>query len=556
MAARCRDCGGAEWTEDGRCKACHAFPTLGYQVVEWIEARCAIPDRDDVGKPLVLVDEQIRFLLHFYRLKPRARSGQFRQAFHYTRGGALVRPQKWGKSPMQAAVICAEAQGPVVFDGWDADGQPVGKAWSTPIIQITAVSEDQTSNIYKALLPMIELGALAAEIDDTGLGRINLSGPGRGEIKPVTASALSRLGQRITFAAQDQTESWWKRNKGDELAYTQRRGLGGTGGRFLETPNAWDPTQGSVAQATKVEADKGLGVYHDDVEPPESLSIRNKAERRRGLKIVYGDAATGTRLGVKGGVNPWVNLDNIDEEIQAILLRDPAEGERWYFNRKRAAGAKAFNGEAWDAKARKDGPLEAEPGELITIGIDGARFHDALGMVATDVLSGFQWNLGIWERPENAPDDYEHPFIEIDGALVDAFERFDVWRAYIDPQYIEDWVAIWQGRWGEKRVLSWTTNRPTPIAWAVRRYEEAIAAGDFENDGDETFTRHIKNAVRQTLNVYDDKRRQMHTISKESRDSPLKMDGAMAGVLSREARRDAIAAGAEKSSSNTFITFP
>jgi hypothetical protein len=38
------------------------------------------------------------------------------------------------------------------------------------------VSEDQTDNVYSALLPMIELGALRGEIEDTGLGRINLAG--------------------------------------------------------------------------------------------------------------------------------------------------------------------------------------------------------------------------------------------------------------------------------------------------------------------------------------------------------------------------------------------
>jgi hypothetical protein len=555
-AARCRDCGGSEWTEKGRCRSCHAFSTLGYQVIEWIESRCAIPDREEVGNPLVLVDEQIRFILHFYRLKPLAKPGQLRQAFHHSRGGALVRPQKWGKSPFSAAIVCAEAQGPVVFDGWDADGQPVGTAWPTPIIQITAVSEDQTENIYKALIPMIELGALSAEIDDTGLGRINLAGGG--QIKPVTASAISRLGQRITFAAQDQTESWLKRNKGRELADVQRRGLGGTGGRFLETPNAWDPTENSVAQGTLAEAEEGLGVYHDDVEPAEGLSIRNKTERRRALRTVYGDAATGTRAGVKGAVKPWSNLDSIDEEIRAILLRDPAQAERWYLTRKQAAEAKAFRGDIFDKRSRRvlkpEDPLEPKAGELVVVGIDGARFVDGLGMIGTEVGQGFQWTAGIWERPESAPDDYEHPFDEIDGALVDIFERFQVWRAYIDPQFIEDWVDTWQGRWGEKRIVRWLTNRPKPIAYAVRGYEEAIAAGDQEHDGHPDFARHIKNAVRRPLNVFDEKHRQMHTLAKESEDSPNKMDGAMAATLSWEARGDAIAAGAKKRS-NKLITF-
>jgi hypothetical protein len=96
------------------------FPTLGYQVADWIEARCAIPDREFVGQPFLLTDEQLRFVLNFYRLVPE--TGEF----FYHRGGQLVRPQKWGKGPIAAALVCAEAQGPVLFDGWDADGEPNG----------------------------------------------------------------------------------------------------------------------------------------------------------------------------------------------------------------------------------------------------------------------------------------------------------------------------------------------------------------------------------------------------------------------------------------------
>jgi hypothetical protein len=170
--------------------------------------------------------------------------------FTHFRGTQLTRPQKWGKGPFAASWVCGEAhpESPVLFDGWDADGQPVGRPWATPHIQITAVSEDQTDNVFRALLPMIRLGALAADIPDTGLTRINL--PSGGIIEPVTAAALSRLGQRVTAVVQDQTESWFRTNGGHKLADNQRRGLAGMGGRFLSTPNAWDPAEDSVAQRT------------------------------------------------------------------------------------------------------------------------------------------------------------------------------------------------------------------------------------------------------------------------------------------------------------------
>jgi hypothetical protein len=528
VAARCRDCGGSEWTRDGLCRECRAFPTLGFQVADFIESSCVVPDRDQVGEPFVLTDEQLRFLLWFYRVRPSSvfdgRRQLWRQPFVFSRGAQLVRPQKWGKGPFSGAIVCAEAAGPVVFDGWDTGGQPVGRPWATPLIQVTALSEDQTGNVWSALQPMIELGAIAAEIPDTGLTRINL--PGGGKIEPVTSSAKSRLGQRLTFLLQDQTESWTKSNGGRSLADNQRRNIAGMGGRWMSTPNAWDPAEESVAQYTSEHEHDG--VFHDDVTPPDSLSVRNKRERRKALKLVYGDSW-------------WVDLDRVDAEIEALLPRDPAQAERWFLNRKQAAEGFAFDGAVWDALVSGAPPVE---GSLVVLGVDGARFRDALAVIATDVESGLQWPVGIWERPDAAEDDYEHPFDEIDGAVSDVFERFDVWRAYVDPQHIDHMLSKWQGRWGDKKVLPWWTNRPRPVAFAVRSFEEAVAAGEVSHDGDPVFARHVKSCVRMPLRVRDDENRPMHSLQKDRPNSRRKIDAAVAAVLSWEARSDAVAAGA------------
>jgi hypothetical protein len=178
------------------------------------------------------------------------------------------------------------------------------------------------------------------------------------------------------------------------------------------------------------------------------------------------------------------------------------------------------------------------------IGVDGARWDDALAIIATEVSTGHQWPIGIWEQPEGAGEDYEHPFELVDGAMTEAFDRFDVWRTYIDPQYIEHLVDRWQGRWTEKRVIKWWTNRPKQMAHAVRRYRSAMTVGDLSHDGESTFARHIGNAHRQKVNIYDEDRRQMWVIAKDRPHSPRKMDAAAAGVLSWECRGDAIAANA------------
>src|SRR5213596_2344457 len=144
--------------------------TLGYLVAEWIQAYCVIPDRELRGQPFVLTTEQLWFLLHHYALTADGR-------WRYPRGSQLIRPQKWGKGPLAAAIVCAEAEGPVRFAGWDAAGEPMGEPWATPLIQITACSEDQTDNTWRAIQPMIELGPLGESfIPDTGL-KDSPSGP-------------------------------------------------------------------------------------------------------------------------------------------------------------------------------------------------------------------------------------------------------------------------------------------------------------------------------------------------------------------------------------------
>jgi hypothetical protein len=496
------------------------FLTLGGAIADWIERNCVVPDREVAGQPFIPTAEMRRFLNEFYAFD--AQTGRF----YHSRGAQLIRVQKWGKGPFAAAVICAEAAGPVrpVL----ADGEWTGQPWATPWIQITAVSEDQAGNTWRALLPMIQLSSLEHEIPDTGETRINL--PNGGRIEPVTASARSRLGQRVTFVVQDETHSWFKSNGGHDLADNQRRNLAGMGGRFMETTNAFDPVEQSVAQRT-FEA-KAPGVYIDDVDAGAG-SIRNYEHRRRMLRKVYGDSLT-----ERGG---WVDLDRIEVEIEALLEHDPAQAERFFLNRKLASEGAAFDIERFVKLAK---PRTPEKGETVVIGVDGARYEDAIAVVATEVKTGYQWPLIVRERPDDAPEDYEHPFAEVDAAVNEAFERWNVWRVYIDPQRIDRLVEGWSNRHGEKRINEWQTYRPRPIAWAVRKYEQAIASGDVSHDGSEVLVRHVRNARKRVLTVLDDKERPMHTLTKDHVRSPRKIDAAMAAVLSWEARGDCIEAGA------------
>lgn len=509
-------------------------PTLGWLIYDWIVANCAIPDGEYRGDPFVPSPAQTEFLLGYYqlhedaleRLESDTRERPAR-AFVYSRGGILVAPQKWGKSPFDAAVACAEAAGPVRFDGWDANGEPVGRPWATPLVVCTAQSEEQAQNVWGALLPMVELGALNADIPDTGLTRINL--PDGGQIVPVTASAKSRQGARATFAVQDEVQSWDKQNGGHRLADTQYRSLAGMGGRFLQSGNAWDPSEESVAQQTW---ELGVDVFKQmSISGPGS--IRNKRETERMLRKVYDGS-------------PHVDLERVLVEIDNYITKnETANAERFFLNRIVPGEDLAFDHTVWKSLAKMD--YMPARGAQITIGVDGARYRDALAIVATEISTGFQWPLAIYERPFDADDDYEHDFDAADGVMVDAMSTYDVWRIYIDPgsQYanITPLMEKWQGRWGTKKVLEWIMARPKQTCYMIRTYTSAMQTGDLSHNGDEHFTRHIMNARRYELNVYDEDGRKMYSIRKEHPKSPKKIDAAAAGALSWEARGDAIANG-------------
>lgn len=531
------------------------FPTLLVSAY-WAEHHCVVPDGFKRGQPFEMVRWQAETHLSHYRVKPGARPGQLAPAFHYRRSQTVL-PQKAGKAPDSAKNICLEAVGPALFKGWALGGeiydcrdhgcgcgwlyeyQPgeaMGQPWPTPLIQITATSEDQTANIYSALRPMIDEGPLSVLIPKTGEDFIRL--PNNGRIDPVTSNARSRLGQRVTYVEWDESGLYLVSNKMREVAETQRRGLAGMGGRGRETTNAWDPTQDSVAQRTAAAAEKSSDIYRYHPQAPKVLSYTNKAERRKIHRFVYDGC-------------DWIDLDAIEGEAGELIAVDPGQAERFFGNRPVAGEGVAFNIDEFNALAQ---PKQVAPGSMIVLGIDGARFHDALAVIACEVKTGYFWPVGIWERPVDAGDDYEHPRHEIDGAVRETTETYNVWRAYVDTQYIEHLLEGWQNSYGNKVFLPWLTSRPRQMCWAVRNIEEAVSSSyktmqkggsrTFTHSGDPTLTRHVGNARKRTETILDDKERPMHTLSKESAHSPLYIDGAIGMTLAKEAQGDCIAAGA------------
>lgn len=503
------------------------FPSLGWELGQWIEEHCVIADGDHRGQPFLLTDEMWRFLVFHYRLKLEADPARYGSAWVYRRS-QLVRPQKWGKGPFSAAIICAEAVGPALFAGWNADGDPVGRQWSTPLIQITATADDQTANVYRHLVPMIELGPLADLIPDTGETRINL--PGGGQIEPVSSNARTRLGQPVTFVLQDETQLWVKSNRGHMLADAQRRGAAGMSGRTIETTNAWDPTEDSVAQQTG--ESRLPDIYKDHTPPPVGLSMKNKVERRRWLRKVYGDSW-------------WIDRDRIEADILELIEKgEVAQAER-FFGNKISSGVSAWLKD--DAWARKLAPRAVPDGTKICLGFDGSDSDDWTGIRA-ETLDGYSFtptfNGGmptVWD-----PSQYDHkiPRSEVHAAMDEIQRRYKVVRAYCDPREWQTDIETWQLKYGEKRVLVWETNRITQMHASLQRFVVDLA--DFVTHDDCKVTAlHINNARRVARTG------ERYILGKPSQHQ--KIDMGMCTVLAHEARCDAVAAGATNSTTRRKV---
>ena len=244
-----------------------------------------------------------------------------------------------------------------------------------------------------------------------------------------------------------------------------------------------------------------------------------------------------------GPAAKWSDIDGICEQ-----WRDPTSDktylERVWLNRLVRSSERAFDAERWKELARPEGSRDYRPapGSLVVLGFDGARWHDATALVGTEVETGFQWLVGLWERPETV-DEWEVPADEVNAAVQRAFERWNVWRMYADPPYWETMVATWAGTFGEDRVVAWWTNRVKAMAYAIKGFVNSMKAGELGYDGNPDYARHIGNAMRKKLNMVDEDGSPLWVIYKERADSPHKIDGAMAGILSWQARCDALTAG-------------
>lgn len=561
--------------------------SMGHEVVGWIEHYLTHGPGDVQGQPVVLDDERYACVLRMYRLRPRARCVDCRQvapmealddgeapwrcpkckAFLPVRRAVdeylLSRRKGWSKSGLAGQLGPAEALGPVRFDGWSADGQPVGRPVSYPFIRCLATEEGQSGQTFRgiawALHPETATADLSRDYPRIDAGRdwqtsTRILLPDGGEVRPSTASSAAKDGGKETWTVADETHLYVLPELKAMYKTVHRNAFKRKDAEpwFLQTTTMFRPGQGSIAELTFEAAATGdaHGVHIDHRESSKSVEQCDDLEEIVALLAeAAGDAA--------------LFLD-LEREAGAILSGRYEEADRYAANRPTHHNEDWCDVDAFDGRSRRDGdkdPPRPPKGLRICGGFDGShgtndrRIPDSTVLRATVLEEGpwfgFTFTLGIWES--DGDEDWTPPRDEVDATVGEMFDTWDVWRLGCDPPYWRDEIRGWQSRYGEDRVVEWETYRDRHMAAALDQLHAAIHTtdGDFTHDGHDRARNHYANCRKRVKKARveaddPDGKKELVLVRKETPRSPRKIDTVPADAIAWWLRGDGIAAGEHK----------
>lgn len=547
------------------------WPTLGPQVCDFIEERFTFGPGPLAGQPAVISDEKRAILYRLYEVNPARHRLPGRRRFK--RGGWSVR-KGMAKTEFGAWVVGMELhpEGPVRCDGFDAQGNPVGRPVASPYIPMLSYTKDQTEELAYGALKAILEESEDADLFDIGnerIVRLDHRGRADGKAVPLAGSPNARDGARTTFQLFDEPHRLYTPTLHDAhntmSANLPKRPDADAWSLYVGT--AGELGQGSIQEDLHHEAQQ---IAEGKVKEPRIFYFHRDAGKvHRGKE----KGTDGHNLATKRGrLSAIEEATGPDGEYGAGQFDDIAEQwtrpkadlnylERVWLNLWVTGDKQAFDVERI---TELGGMPVIAPGSLVTAGFDGARFRDSTAIVLTEVRTGVQQLYAMWERPLGA-EEWEVNPTEVSDAVDMLMLTYKVWRWNGDPAHYTEEHANWAGKYPQ--VEEWWTHSIRKMAFAVKDYGDAIKDGSISFAADDTlainspvpdetmgeaFVRHLGNAGKRMVPIYDagdenpdgevaekpQRGRQLYTLEKihETR----KFDAGMAAVLSWQARLDAL----------------
>lgn len=522
-----------------------SYPTLGGQVCDWIEANCVFGPGTLQGQPAVLDAEKRGFIYRSYELHPRGH--RLEGTRHFQRCGLEWR-KGLAKSELGSWITFAELanDAPVRFDGWDANGNPVGRPVNSPYIPMLAVTAEQVEELMFAVLKVVVENSPEADqylITNERITRLDHFGRPDGDAVPVANAPGSRDGARTTFSPVDEPHRLYlprQREAHETMVQNLHK-------RQMEDPwmlyvsTAGRAGQGSVQEDLRGEAEEISKGQRDD--PTLFFVSRWAGPEHKDLTTVENRIAAVSDA--TGPVGEWGRgqFERIARDYDRKGI-DKAYWERVWLNRWRAGDSQAFD----MPRVRELRTAATIPDKaFVALGFDGARFRDATALTAVDIETGVAELLGMWERPLDV-DEWTAPEDEITQLVDDTMKRFNVWRMYADPPFWTETVAGWADKYPNK-VIEWWTNRHRRFAFDTRAFVEAIDSGAV-TFGDNAFRpdllRHMASTGKHELKIRDDQGEPLWVPCKADGRLEDKIDASVSMILAWTAYLDARRTGAKK----------
>ena len=454
--------------------------TLGWQVLDWVEANLLADETDENDKPLPfdLTDEQKRFILWFYAIDE---DGNF-----LYREVVLQRLKGHGKDPLASVISAVEFVGPCRFAGWAGrdmpelglqQGDPVAKSHPRAWVQIAAVSLKQTQNTMKLFNGLFTDACMAEHGIDIGKETIYAYG-GKKAIEAVTSSPKALEGNRPTLVIKNETHHWQANNEGIAMAEAIERNAtkskGGAARTFAIT-NAYEPSVESVARNEREsyesqEAGNAIktGMLYDTLEAPKDARLRPafpdeaQGAELRGVEPLPADVKERiTRLyirrvleAVRGGAW-WLDITGLTNSILSPKSKTSLSRRFWYnqivanedaWVHPAAVSAAVHQGVLELMRSVSDPRLITEAGwqpvgplDPIVAFFDGSKSDDSTAIVGCRISDGYCFLIGVWQKPKGeAGKTWMAPRNAVDRRVNEMFERFNVVAFWGDPSHAKD----------------------------------------------------------------------------------------------------------------------
>ena len=304
------------------------WPSIGGTVLDWMQAFACHGPGDVVGQPLDPSQEQEREVYRLYEVYPREHEREGRRRFH-TAG--LMKCKSWSKTELMALIAFAELLRRVRCDGFDGEGNPVGRPVVDPLALLFAWSGGQSEELaYHTLKVIAEESELADDLNVTE--QFVEKGDGHGVVKSMTRSPNRADGSRASSHGGDRTWRWV------DPAHHAIRRITEQNAVKRKDADAWNLTspllrtgRGSVAEELHEQARKGeaTGFYFSHRYAADSFDL----ETMDGRVDAHRDAGTAGHMDVERIAEQSDDPDFPHEELEARGCagpwRRPIRCSRW-----------------------------------------------------------------------------------------------------------------------------------------------------------------------------------------------------------------------------------